>query len=210
MKAQPRTGKGFAPRRHPVESGLKTRLTPSSVVPRKGRRGQPTGSYLCHGGLYLRPAQTYTPHEFAAKNIPAHRGVGVTTEPWSVPYPWGRPSTPPPSGKRCTRCQEWLPFSAFRPNRRVKSGWSSWCKDCQREAVRKWKAENPAYTERRRIPPARLTCSECGVAFEGRKDRLVCSRKCRDARYRRLHPDAYREKRKRKDARRRARARGEE
>ena len=44
VNPQTRTSKGFAPRRHPVENGAKTWLTPSSVVPRKGRRGQPTGS----------------------------------------------------------------------------------------------------------------------------------------------------------------------
>jgi hypothetical protein len=50
--------------------------------------------------------------------------------------------------------------------------------------------------------PVRRTCSECGVEFEGRPNRVVCSPRCRDRRYRRLHPDKVREKEKRKAARR--------
>ena len=38
--------------------------------------------------------------------------------------------------------------------------------------------------------------------------RVVCSRQCKDARFRRLHPEAYREKARRKQARRRARLPG--
>lgn len=57
----------------------------------------------------------------------------------------------------------------------------------------------------RRTPPSQLTCVECGVLFEGPKNRLLCSRRCKDARYARLHPVEHRAKRRRKDARRRER-----
>ena len=48
-------------------------------------------------------------------------------------------------------------------------------------------------------------CSECDELLE-RRQTVVCSRKCKDARYRRLHPEAYREKERRKAARRRERS----
>ena len=74
---------------------------------------------------------------------------------------------------------------------------------------RAWRAANPdrvrAYNEARRIPFTSLVCVECGAGFLGRKDRLVCSPRCKDRRYARLHPAEYRAKQKRKDARRRAR-----
>ena len=104
---------------------------------------------------------------------------------------------------RCTNCERRLPAEAFPPNRHAKSGLSSWCRQCHNAASRRSRAGI-------RATPVELTCTECGTTFLGRRGRLVCSRKCTDARYRRLHPDAYREKRKRIDARRRARARGEE
>jgi hypothetical protein len=44
--------------------------------------------------------------------------------------------------KRCTRCQGWLPDEAFRPNPKLKSGLSSWCKECQLEETRRWRAEH--------------------------------------------------------------------
>jgi hypothetical protein len=55
-------------------------------------------------------------------------------------------------------------------------------------------------------PPERTTCEECGGALEGRQ-RIVCSRRCRDRRYARLHPEAYAAKEARKVERRRARRR---
>ena len=45
-------------------------------------------------------------------------------------------------------------------------------------------------------------CSECGGPLEGRR-RVVCSRRCADARYRRLHPEAYAAKERRKAERQR-------
>ena len=112
---------------------------------------------------------------------------------------------PPPKGKRCTRCREFLPFSAFRPNLRLSSGWSSWCKACCVERTRQWRREHTEHKLLRpRVAPSKLTCVECGTSFEGRKDRLVCSRRCKDRRYARLHPEALREKQRRKYVRRKA------
>lgn len=56
-------------------------------------------------------------------------------------------------------------------------------------------------------PPIRLVCAECGESFEAERRRQtpICSRTCKDRRYRRLHPDQERERQRRKDARRRAR-----
>jgi hypothetical protein len=114
----------------------------------------------------------------------------------------------PPTGKWCPRCSSWLPFSAFRPNLRLSDGWSSWCNGCHLEATRRWRKANPekqaAYNKSRRVPPSQLTCVECGASFEGRRGKLLCSRKCKDVRYARTHPDELREKQRRKDARRRA------
>jgi hypothetical protein len=115
------------------------------------------------------------------------------------------------SGKRCGRCQGWLPFEAFRPDARSASGWSSYCRECSNAANREWRERNPghadAYNAARRVPPVELACVECGKAFEGRKGRLVCSRRCKDRRYARHHPEQAKEKNRRHQANRRARAR---
>jgi hypothetical protein len=128
-------------------------------------------------------------------------GVVTVGEPVGV-FSWIRPYEPP-QGRRCTHCKEVLPFSAFRPNLRLKSGWNSWCRECCAERTRQWRREHPEHKLRRRVPPSKLTCTECGVVFEGRKDRLVCSRRCKDRRYARLHPDQLRAKERRKHERRR-------
>ncbi len=114
--------------------------------------------------------------------------------------------------RKCARCQQTLPADAFRRNPRLKSGLHSHCRECAREVGRLWREENRDYIAaekaKRKTPPTELVCSECGKTFYGRKDRLVCGqRKCKDTRYRRLHPEEYKARRKLKDARRRARAR---
>jgi hypothetical protein len=91
-------------------------------------------------------------------------------------------------------------------------GVSSWCRQCQLEATRRWRAEHPEQVARDNAKrwaayaaarPERH-CSECGALLEGRRFR-VCSRRCKDARYRRLHPDAVKAKQARKYQRRKAR-----
>jgi hypothetical protein len=55
----------------------------------------------------------------------------------------------------------------------------------------------------RRMPPAKLRCVECGQDFEGRRGRLLCgSRRCKDRRYARQHPEELRAKERRKYERR--------
>jgi endogenous inhibitor of DNA gyrase (YacG/DUF329 family) len=81
---------------------------------------------------------------------------------------------------------------------------------------REWREANPeraaAYNAARRAayreahPLVKVKCSECDVEFEAVTSRVVCSRRCKDRRYRRLHPVEYAAKRARKDARRRERA----
>lgn len=86
------------------------------------------------------------------------------------------------------------------------------------ERTRRWRIENPekvaAYNAARReayreqhAAEQQRTCTECGTEFEGRSDRLVCSRKCKDRRYKRLHPVEWKAKRARYDRRRQERKR---
>jgi hypothetical protein len=113
---------------------------------------------------------------------------------------------PPPKGRRCRRCTEFLPFSVFRPNLRLSSGWNSWCRACCVEATRAWRERNrERVNAARRTPPTKLRCAECGTEFEGRKSRLLCGRRrCKDRRYARLHPEEMRAKQQRKYQRRKA------
>jgi hypothetical protein len=55
-------------------------------------------------------------------------------------------------------------------------------------------------------PPERTTCEECSNPLPAGR-RVVCSERCRDRRYRRLHPVEYAAKEARKVERRRARRR---
>jgi hypothetical protein len=113
--------------------------------------------------------------------------------------------------KVCARCRQRLPVSAFRPNPKLRSGLHSWCRGCCRVAARESRVKyRDRYNERRRIPPTALTCVECGAAFEGRKDRLICGlRRCKDRRYARLHPEQLRAKEARKYQRRKKALAGE-
>ena len=75
--------------------------------------------------------------------------------------------------RRCKRCWRVLLLAAFPPASNY-DGLDSHCRDCKRELNRLWREQHPelvaAYNERRRIPPTKLTCVECGSEFEGRKD----------------------------------------
>jgi hypothetical protein len=100
----------------------------------------------------------------------------------------------PPTEKRCSRCDQWLPLEAFRPNPRLRSGLNSWCRPCCAEATRQWREANPKYIEgdnaRRREdyqsahPLSERSCAVCNRTFTGRPDRLVCSERCRNIRKR--------------------------
>jgi hypothetical protein len=120
------------------------------------------------------------------------------------------------SGERqCPKCGRTLPLNAFSWDRRSAPGHSSRCHECKVERKRRWREANPErVAERnaaRRVGTYRLRCEECGEEFEaGRSDRKLCSRRCKDARYRRLHPEQYHEKQRRYSARRREREAREE
>lgn len=114
-------------------------------------------------------------------------------------------------GKWCPRCSRHLPAEEFAANPRVRSGFSSWCKRCHRQAVRVWREEHRDEENAKRRaeyaaahPRAVRHCEECGAELEGRAS-VVCSRRCKDTRYRRLHPEAEKARQARKVARRRAR-----
>src|SRR5262249_2099587 len=46
--------------------------------------------------------------------------------------------------KACSRCRRLLDFREFYPARRLRSGFSSWCRDCSNEHSRKRFAKDPA------------------------------------------------------------------
>jgi hypothetical protein len=124
---------------------------------------------------------------------------------------------------RCDECGGWIP-----PDRPRSDFCSSACgyrfrdrrryaetAEVQRERSRRYYAENreavltraKARREARRTEPRPTACSECGRELVGQQ-RVTCgSSKCRDARFRRLHPEAYAERERRKVERRRLRRR---
>jgi hypothetical protein len=70
------------------------------------------------------------------------------------------------AGKECTRCQRWLHADAFPRNSRLLSGLGSWCKRCQVEYTRQWRAEHrDELNARRRQGPFQMACSDCGRVF---------------------------------------------
>jgi len=113
---------------------------------------------------------------------------------------------------RCSGCSEAKPLEAFNRSRRVVDGFEWWCRDCQREAQRVWRLGHrdavEAYNAARRVGLRELICVECGRSFTAQASAKVCSSRCKDARYRRLHPEAERAKQARKYRRRRAREKG--
>jgi len=109
------------------------------------------------------------------------------------------------AGKWCAKCGKWKPRDEYHsgPHNTLRS----WCKECARAATRAWRAarsperkaaelaaRRDAYREAHPLPT--LACSECGVELE-RPYRVVCSRRCKDRRYARLHPEKARAKAKR-------------
>jgi hypothetical protein len=101
----------------------------------------------------------------------------------------------------CTRCGVRQPLDDFAVDRSRPSGRKGMCKRCDNEK------SLSRYYARRGEAPAR-SCSECGDELEGRQ-RVVCSPRCREARFRRLHPDAYAAREAAKVERRRGRRRQE-
>ena len=92
----------------------------------------------------------------------------------------------------CTHCQRLRPVELFVSNERMRDGLHSWCRDCTRAAVRRWREENreyvEAYNRRRREEyaaghePLERVCAnpECGRTFTPtRRDAGTCSKACR-------------------------------
>jgi 5-methylcytosine-specific restriction enzyme A len=74
----------------------------------------------------------------------------------------GKPMIGQPTHKRCTKCSEWLPFSAFPKNKRMFNGISSHCRKCHRAATKDWRDRNRdeinrARRERPTARPSRTT-----------------------------------------------------
>ena len=120
------------------------------------------------------------------------------------------------SEKRCFRCGGVKPLEEFTVDNRKGnlSGRGTYCQKCDRERSREYYAANRerilAKATAKRCPQPGRFCSECGIELEGRS-RVCCGKsKCREGRFKRLHPESYaaREARKverRRQARRRAR-----
>lgn len=85
-----------------------------------------------------------------------------------------------PIAKRCCRCREWLPASAFSPNRTSSDGLQSACTPCQRAYVREHYYANRGYylakaaiSNKKRNAWLRgqlhelkaVRCSDCGVQY---------------------------------------------
>jgi hypothetical protein len=76
-------------------------------------------------------------------------------------------------------------------------------------SAKAWREKNPEKVEARnaarRRQPSERTCVECGESFVAvRVDRVICSRKCKDRRHRRLHAETYAAKKRAYRERRRA------
>src|SRR5688572_4827183 len=106
--------------------------------------------------------------------------------------------------KRCGGCGEWRLVSEFGRDSSKLGRRASICRACGRAKSRRYYAEHRAAVLARikarkaRAKPAEApTCSECGGPLPG-KARVVCSSRCKDRRFKRLHPEAYAERERRK------------
>ncbi len=88
--------------------------------------------------------------------------------------------------KRCPHCRRWLPFEAFNKNKRMKSGLSSWCRECHVAATKRWRNANPELirwmNERRRLGERERQCVDCQGVFAYKHASAV---RCPDCRRRR-------------------------
>src|SRR5207248_903653 len=98
---------------------------------------------------------------------------------------------PPKTHKRCSHCKRWLPFDAFGRNPRTKLGLSSWCRECAREATRRWRAANSERINAAiRLGERERDCVDCGQSFTFKNARAVRCPDCR--RERKLERDRRR------------------
>jgi len=111
----------------------------------------------------------------------------------------------------CPGCGESRLVEVFARDSSRASGRKSRCKVCDRARARAFYVANrervlerAAAKRGRARSPVSSSCSECGVALEGRQ-RVTCgSSRCRDARFRRLHPESYAARERAKVERRKA------
>jgi hypothetical protein len=104
--------------------------------------------------------------------------------------------------KFCPHCERWLSFEAFPVDRHRHSGRGSWCRECARVAVRKWRKRHRkyelAYNARRRAeyrdanPLRERPCVVCGRLFAKRRNALVCGEVCRRKRNEELRRERLR------------------
>src|SRR3954447_16590017 len=81
--------------------------------------------------------------------------------------------------KRGARCRQVLPAEAFPANPRMKTGLGSWCRECQLERNRRWRAEHPEYAAKvnaaRRVKHEPRRCDQCGETYTpSRADVVLC------------------------------------
>jgi hypothetical protein len=99
----------------------------------------------------------------------------------------------------CARHGGWVKLELLAVDRKRPNGRKPICKRCDSE-----RALARCYAKRGPQPVRH--CSECGAELEGRR-RLVCSERCREARFKRLHPESYAKREAAKVDRRRERRR---
>ena len=59
---------------------------------------------------------------------------------------------PPKTTKVCTKCKRELPVSSFGPNKRSSDGLKVYCKDCENENCRKYRAKKYGRKEKPKPP----------------------------------------------------------
>ena len=95
--------------------------------------------------------------------------------------------------KRCLRCGVTKPLEEFTADSR--RGRGPYCRPCDRERSGAYYAANRervlAKAAAKRGRPRVRHCSECGELLQG-VQRVTCgSSRCRERRFRRLHPESY-------------------
>jgi hypothetical protein len=78
-----------------------------------------------------KPIQPAIPRPLAARESSQH----ATVVAFRGDNQWVRPD----GTKSCSKCERVLPVDAFRANPKLRSGFDSWCRECQAVANRRWR-----------------------------------------------------------------------
>src|SRR4051812_33214339 len=105
-----------------------------------------------------------------------------------------------PSMGFCARHGGWVKLELLAVDRKRPNGRKPICKRCD-------STRSLARYYANRGPQPDRHCSECGAELEGRRRACCASAKCRERRFRRLHPETYAAREARKVERRRERRR---